>query len=98
MNEAHRGLCRQGPVHGSRETGLLRRGERIASFCSWGTLVMPSTGLNDKGSLGRCLWYCRCRAAELQALQRHEVKRDHFEHGLARLSLVETVDIDTQIA
>ena len=37
-------------------------------------------------------------AAEPQALQRHVVKRDYFEHGLARLSLVETVDIDTQTA
>ena len=37
-------------------------------------------------------------AAELQTLQRHEVKSDYFEHGLARLSLVETVDIDAQTA
>ena len=37
-------------------------------------------------------------AAELQALQWHEVKRDYFEHGLARLRLVETADIDAQTA
>ena len=37
-------------------------------------------------------------AAEPQALQRHVVKRDYFEHGLARLSLVETMDIDAQTA